>query len=144
MRYTRIRYLDRFILYDFIRNLIILCFLIPRSPNFNANKLKKCHWKAIRILPLVHSIHIKQSVHAIQQMATRLQPLTIAGTYGSIRGLWSGHMRAHGVYRDRLITSMHNCCHWISAICIVHMHSRPSRIRNDADTSTIASKTLTH
>ena len=29
----RIRYLDRFILYDFIRYLIILYLLIPRSPN---------------------------------------------------------------------------------------------------------------
>ena len=64
MRYKRIRYLDRFILYDFIRNLIILYFWIPRSPNFNAHTLKKCQWKAIRSLPMVHSIHIKQSVHA--------------------------------------------------------------------------------
>ena len=36
---------------------------------------------------------------AIQQMATLLLPLTMAGTYGRIREICGGLMRAHGVYR---------------------------------------------
>ena len=92
MRYKRIRYLDRFILYDFIRNLIILYCLIPRSPNFKAHKLKKCQWKAILILPLVHSVYIKQSIH------TKLHRYSADGDTSTTIILCRAHAGASGRY----------------------------------------------
>ena len=92
MRYKRIRYLDRFILYDFIRNLIIFYFLIPRSPNFKAHKLKKCQWKAILILPLVHSVYIKQSIH------TKLHRYSEDGDTSTTIILCRAHAGASGRY----------------------------------------------
>ena len=92
MRYKRIRYLDRFILYDFIRNLIILYFLIPRSPNFKAHKLKKCQWKAILISPLVHSVYIKQSMH------TKLHRYSADGDTSTTIILCRAHVGASGRY----------------------------------------------
>ena len=112
MRYRRIRYLDRFILYDFIRNLIILYFWIPRSPNFNAHKLKTCQWKAIRILPLVHSIHIKHSVYAkLNRYSGDGDTSTTINHCGDIREHQGNTLRthrAHRVYRVNCKCIMYN------------------------------------
>ena len=63
-------------------------FRILRSPNFKVHKLKKFQWKAIQILPLVHSIHIKQSIH------TKLNRYSADGDTSTAIN-HGGHIRPH-------------------------------------------------
>ena len=81
-------------------------FRILRSPNFKAHRLKNFNEKLFKFDPWCIAYTLNNpfilNLTAIQQMATLLLPLTMAGTYGRIREICSGFMRAHRVYMVNL------------------------------------------